>query len=385
MTNILIQGWRFLPHSYSIINQFQCLELLKRPGINIFHEDLPFFQEDWQSINGIFDKPAETALQTIPQPSSNQQVDAVLRISYPYNLVASSAPKTCVFGTAELGRVTSNMLSTSSSLKEAHSSSDSIIITPSNWSRLGFIHSGADPSRVVIVPHGVDPNIYKPLSECERHKLRSELGWSGFIFLNVGAMTPNKGLRFLLNAFAVVMEKYPEAKLVLKGLDSLYPSKELLLKNIEDLKYFDTEKIMQRLIYIGETLPFSKVSQLYQAADAYVSPYFTEGFNMPVLEAIACGLPVICTKGGPTDDFTTQDFALYIESKLQECRLDEHNTGLMLLPDIKHLIELMTVIIERQDFRSQARTRGPLFIAAGFTWQRVIDQLLDVLVPSEKR
>ncbi len=385
MANIVIQGWRFIPHSYSIINQFQCLELLKRPSVNIFQEDLPFFQEDWQSINGIFDKPAETALQTIPQPSSNQQVDAVLRISYPYNLVASSAPKTCVFGTAELGRVTSNMLSTSSSLKEAHSSSDSIIITPSNWSRLGFIHSGADPSRVVIVPHGVDPNIYKPLSECERHKLRSELGWSGFIFLNVGAMTPNKGLRFLLNAFAVVMEKYPEAKLVLKGLDSLYPSKELLLKNIEDLKYFDTEKIMQRLIYIGETLPFSKVSQLYQAADAYVSPYFTEGFNMPVLEAIACGLPVICTKGGPTDDFTTQDFALYIESKLQECRLDEHNTGLMLLPDIKHLIELMTVIIERQDFRSQARTRGPLFVAAGFTWQRVIDQLLDVLVPSEKR
>ncbi|MBR8835616.1 MAG: glycosyltransferase family 4 protein [Stigonema ocellatum SAG 48.90 = DSM 106950] len=345
---------------------------------------MPFFQKDWQSINGIFDKTAEIALQTIPQPSSNLQFDAVLRICYPYNLEASSAPKTCVFGTAEVGNVTPNMLSNHSSLREAHSSSDSIIITPSHWSRLGFINSGADPSRVVIVPHGFDPNIYKPLSDEERNKLRSELGWSGFIFLNVGSLTPNKGLRFLLNAFAVVMDKYPDAKLVFKGLDSLYPSKELLIKNIEELKYFDTEKIMQRLIYIGETIPFSKVSQLYQAADAYVSPYFTEGFNMPVLEAIACGLPVICTKGGPTDDFTTQDFALYIESKLQEFKLDEHNTGLMLVPDIKHLIELMTVVIERRDFIALARINGPLFVTARFTWQKVIDQLLNVLIPSEK-
>jgi len=381
MANIVIQGWRFLPHSYSIINQFQCLELLKRPDIHIFHEDMPFFQKDWQSINGIFDKAAEIALQNLQKPASNQPDDAVLRISYPYDFKKSSAPKTCVFGTAELGKVTSSMLLSHSSLGEALSSSDSVIITPSNWSRSGFINSGADPSRVVIVPHGVDPSIYKPLSDFERNKLRSKLGWEGFIFLNVGAMTPNKGLNFLLNSFALVMDQYPEAKLVLKGLDSLYPSKELLLKNIENLKYFDTEKIMQRLIYIGDTLPFSKLSQLYQAADAYVSPYFSEGFNVPVLEAIACGLPVICTKGGPTDDFTTQDFALYIESKIQECRLDEHNTGLMLLPDIKHLIKLMTVVIEHQNFREQARTTGPEFVAARFTWQKVIDQLLNVLIP----
>jgi glycosyltransferase involved in cell wall biosynthesis len=381
MANILIQGWRFLPHSYSIINQFQCLELLKRSDVNIFHEDLPFFQNYWRSINGLFDKEADIALQNLQKPPSNQQIDAVLRISYPYNFEQSSARKTCVFSTAEVGTVTPSMLSSYSSVEEALSRSNSVIITPSKWSRSGFINSGADPSRVVIVPHGFDPNIYKPLSDFERNKLRSELGWEGFIFLNVGAMTPNKGLSFLLNSFALIMDQYPEAKLVLKGLDSLYPSKELLIKNIEGLKYFDTEKIMRRLIYIGETLPFSKVSQLYQAADAYVSPYFTEGFNMPVLEAIACGLPVICTKGGATDDFTTQDFALYIESKVQECRLDEHNTGLTLVPDIKHLIELMRVIIERHDFREQARKTGSEFVKAKFTWEKVINQLLSVLVP----
>jgi glycosyltransferase involved in cell wall biosynthesis len=380
MTKILVQGWRFIPHSYSIINQFQCLELLKRSGISIFHEDMPFFQTYWQSVNGMFAHAAEMALQTLQKPSANESIDAVLRITYPYNLEASSARRTCVFGTAELGRVTANMLEGNSSLREAHSNSNSVIITPSKWSCSGFLHSGADPSRIFVVPHGVDPDIYKPLNDIQRDKLRSELGWEGFIFLNIGAMTPNKGLGLLLNAFASIIDKYPNAKLVLKGLDSLYPSKELLAKYIETFVQIDSKKIMQQLIYIGETLPFSKVAQLYQAADAYVSPYFTEGFNMPVLEAIACGLPVICTKGGSTDDFTTQDFALYIDSKLQEFQLDEHNTGLALFPEIEHLIELMTKVIENQTFIAQAHTTGPKFVAAGYTWEKVIDKLLNVLI-----
>ncbi|MBN4003805.1 glycosyltransferase [Nostoc sp. LPT] len=382
MANIVIEGWRFLPHSYSIVNQFQCLELLKRPSVHIFHEDVPFANKNWQFINGMFDEKAEIALQNISKPYFIQPIDAVLRITSPYNLEASSALRTCVFGTAEVGGVTSNMLSSNISLREAHSGSDSVIVTPSNWSRLGFIHSGADPSRVVVVPHGVDPNIYKPLSDEERSELRSALGWEGFIFLNIGAMTANKGIGFLLKAFASVIDKYPEAKLVLKGLDSLYPSKELFIKNVEFLKDFDMEKILHRLIYIGETMPFSKVAQLYQAADAYVSPYWAEGFNLPVLEAIACGLPVICTKGGATDDFTTPNFALYITSKLQKVKLDEYNTGSVLVPELEHLIELMTTVIEHQNFIAQARTNGPKFVATKFTWQLVIDQLLDVLVPS---
>ncbi|MEG4807439.1 glycosyltransferase family 4 protein [Microcoleus sp. F8-D3] len=61
-------------------------------------------------------------------------------------------------------------------------------------------------------------------------------------------------------------------------------------------------------------LSFAQIAELYQAADVYVSPYLTEGFNLQVLEAVACGLPIICTAGGPADDFTS-NFALQIESK----------------------------------------------------------------------
>ena len=40
MKNILIEGWRFIPHSYSVVNQFQCLELLKRADVQIIIKTL---------------------------------------------------------------------------------------------------------------------------------------------------------------------------------------------------------------------------------------------------------------------------------------------------------------------------------------------------------
>ena len=54
----------------------------------------------------------------------------------------------------------------------------------------------------------------------------------------------------------------------------------------------EMDKITSKLIYVGDTLSFVQLAKLYQAADAYVSPYLAEGFNLPVLEAAACGLPV---------------------------------------------------------------------------------------------
>ena len=57
------------------------------------------------------------------------------------------------------------------------------------------------------------------------------------------------------------------------------------------------------------------MSELYGSCDAYVSPYRAEGFNIPSLEAAACGIPVILTSGGSTDDYYHPSFALKIEGK----------------------------------------------------------------------
>jgi glycosyltransferase involved in cell wall biosynthesis len=58
-----------------------------------------------------------------------------------------------------------------------------------------------------------------------------------------------------------------------------------------------------------------QMRQLYAAADLYASPYRAEGFNLPVIEAVACGCPVLVTRGGATDDFFEPFMGLQIRSE----------------------------------------------------------------------
>jgi glycosyltransferase involved in cell wall biosynthesis len=380
---IIVEGWRFLPHSYAIANQFQLLEMLKYPNLEIFHKDIPFLDENWQPVTGLLDANAEAAIKNIPHPWASLKADATLRISVPYNFAPSNTKRTCLFATTEWGILHNEnfRITGAASLREGHSNSDIVIITPSHWSKTGFIRSGANPDRTIVIPCGIDPKIYKPLTKSEREALRKQLGWDGFVFLNIGAGSPNKGIDLLLKAFSVVVESYPEARLVLKGEESIYESDSLIAQNIDELTFDEAEKVLPRMAYIGETLSFAKMAQLYQAADAYVSLYLAEGFNLPALEAIACGLPIICTKGGPTDDFTTPDFALHVESTFQEGTSNDRQI-FRLMPDLEHSIALMKNIIEQPELCDRSREAGPKFVAAGFTWKHVTDQLLEVLVPT---
>jgi glycosyltransferase involved in cell wall biosynthesis len=117
---------------------------------------------------------------------------------------------------------------------------------------------------------------------------------------------------------------------------------------------------------------------LYQAADVYVSPYRAEGFNLPVLEAMACGLPVICTAGGATDDFVNEVSARRIESK-KVTRMVADEELLILEPDIEHLITLMSLAVEDEAWRRGALEVGPVHARTHYTWDRVVSLLTDEL------
>jgi len=381
LKSILIEGWRFLPHSYSVVNQFQCLELLRRPDVRLYHFDIPYVDQRWKATRGLLDPASENAIASIPPPPPGQTPAVSLRIAFPYVLDKSPVKRLFVFGTAEMATVPDYFIGGKKPLTYALAANPHVtILTPSNWSRRGFIRSGANPDQVVVVPHGVDTSFLHPIDEATRATQRASSNWNGFVFLSVGAMTLNKGLQHLLKAFAAVARVHPEVQLVMKGMDSLYESKRMLLTQAKSLTSAEIELVQPRLHYKGETMPFSDIALMYQLADAYVSPYMAEGFNLPVLEAAACGLPVICTAGGSTDDFTRDEFALRIPS--QEMDLSHLvPEGRGLLPDLATLVQHMLSVIEKPEIRQRARDFGPKFVVEDYTWKHVVDQLLSVMFP----
>ncbi|MCT7996725.1 glycosyltransferase [Laspinema olomoucense] len=383
---IIVEGWRFLPHSYSLINQFLLLELLDRPEIQVYHRDMPYVTDNWQPVTGLLGDTREPQLHLIPQPPADQSADAILRVYCPFNLAPSTAPRTVMFGCTEWGIVPHSILRGMgvSSFQEAHQNSDTIIVTASHWSRDGFIRSGADPDRVVVIPLGVDPHFYQPASPEKRLALRQQFGIEdNFVFFTNGLLFNNRhGMARLLRAFAALVKKFPEARLILKGRDYLFEARQEIARICSQALTATEQKMVQeRLTYIGKNLSCADLAALYQIADAYVSPYLAEGFNLPVLEAAACGLPVICTQGGPTDDFIHPDFAFPIQSQLEQRQLESGEMGFVVAPNVDHLIHLMEQIIEQPALQEKARQAGPKWVGDRYTWKHVVDQYLQVLGP----
>lgn len=377
---LIVEGWRFVAHSYAIVNQWQLLALSKRRDLSIKIRDLPFYRE-WPTQMGLFGPDRERILQSFEIAEPNEAADVTLRVGFPFDLSPAKSGRTAVFATAEDQNLEKKDLADPlafGSLRDA-AVSDLKIITPSRWSAEGFYKAGFSAEQVAIIPHGVDTEGFHP-SPDGRVEARARLGLAAdeFAFLSVGAMTWNKGIDVLLTAFGEVLAKYPRARLILKGLDPLYASRNRLLQAFCDVPRRLHRRVAERTLYLGESIPFWKLARLYQAADAYVSPYRAEGFNMPVLEAAACGLPVICTKGGPTDDFVSTTFARQIDSETCTSRVDDRDRT-MLAPSVEHLISLMTSMIEDGPWRMRAAELGPRHVRQGFTWDDVTARLLDAL------
>jgi hypothetical protein len=124
------------------------------------------------------------------------------------------------------------------------------------------------------------------------------------------------------------------------------------------------------------------LARLYRSCDVLVHPYRGEGFAMPVLEAMACGLPVIVTGGGPTDEFCPPDAGWRIRSRrveFPEHRIDSFATAgapWMLEPDVDDLVTLLQEAASDRDERS-ARGRAGYGAAQALSWDVIAARYRD--------
>ena len=346
--------------------------------------DAPLYRSQWQRQKGIFEPCAEQRLEAIACAAPDESADLTLRISFPFDFTPSPSRRTAVFGTSESQIIRKEQCRDYRTYQQFQQGlgplSDVKAVTPSRWSAEGFYKSGFRTDQVVVVPHGIDIETFHPMPDLRGH-VRNTLcvAKDDFVFLSVGAMTKSKGIELLVPAFAEVSRKFPHSQLVLKGLDSFYQSRERLLKIIQRLPLRDQERVLSKIKYFGHPFSNRKMALLYQVADAYVSPYLAEGFNIPVLEAVASGIPIICTGGGATDDFVTETFARKIEST-RRSKTEEGQEAVWLEPKLDHLVALMISAIEDRDWRMRAANAGPLHVQAHYTWDHIVAKLLQELV-----
>lgn len=372
-TRLNVVGWRHLTQSFAVVNQWQLLSLMKRDDVELSLTEAPLFKSHWRPRPGLFSPEQTQALSSLQMPSG--AVDVEYRITFPFDFSGAKDDRLVLsFGVTEGGTFAPSSLRQGTSLGDLNAAGGAQLVTPSRWSRDRFVERGVDEHRIHVVPHGVDQQTFRPDATL-RAMFRKKLNLGGFVFLNVGAMSGNKGIGLLLEAFGALLEGGGQATLVLKGNDALYTSQTFVQRKLEMMSERRRGLVLDNLVYIGAPFDMAAMAGLYNAADAYVSPYLSEGFNMPVLEAAGVGLPIICTAGGPTDDFTTDAFRRNIESTFSIT-----DGGIrMVRPKLEHLTQLMCELVDDEAFVLGARTDGPRHVAAGYTWDVVVAQLVGLM------
>jgi glycosyltransferase involved in cell wall biosynthesis len=253
-----------------------------------------------------------------------------------------------VFGTSEYQQL--NGLIFNDGLSDGLRNSNLKIITPSNWSKIGFINSGFDERRVYVIPHGV-ADVYRPLSQDEAENYRRHLGCldEEFVILSMGSMTWNKGIDILILAYSILKIKYPHIRLILKDSSNLYgiSAKDIFYQVKELNPNLLSDAIFQSIIFISDNLTQAQLNSLYGSSDCYVSPYRAEGFNLSPLEAAASGTPILVTEGGSTDDYFDESLGAKIEGRL--CSYS--GGGHYIEPSLESLVQQLTAMIESKNIK----------------------------------
>ena len=163
--NLLIEGWRGINHSYAMISQYQIRELLKNNNFKIYFKDIPYFRPEWnKKDNSSGLKDFDEKISKLSQPSNKLKIDILYRISFPYRMYGGNANKIFVFGTSEYQNI-DNMIYKGKELNEKYINKSIKVITPSNWSKIGFVKGGFKENDIIVMPCGVDLKIFKPINK----------------------------------------------------------------------------------------------------------------------------------------------------------------------------------------------------------------------------
>jgi GT2 family glycosyltransferase len=242
---------------------------------------------------------------------------------------------------------------------------------PTEFNRQGFLRSGVTKP-IHVLPLGVDVDHFHP-------GIRSVRNPSGdFVFLSNFEWGERKQPELLLKVFNRVFRRDDPVVLVCKVIQRNGGLK--IRPAIEALGLKDSGG---RIAFVyNREFPYSQLGVLYRSADCYVSAGRGEGWDMPLMEAMACGLPTIATDWGAHTDFVHDgiSYPLKVPRTIRAKALCPYYDGFSWAdPDSEHLGVLLRHVYENREEAAGVGNRAAAEMASRWTWkhaaQRIVNRL----------
>lgn len=205
---------------------------------------------------------------------------------------------------------------------------------------------------IEVIPMGVD---FKAFGKNKKnHAIRKRFNIDGKFILFVGRLAEKKGLKYLIMAMPDVLNKFPDAKLVIVGNG---PEKDNIMKLISELG-------LTKNIVLAGKIENKELPDYYAAADVFVGPSIvtkkgdTEGLGVVFLEALASGTCVIGSNVGGVPDI-----------------IKNNKTGLLVKEkDPRELAEAIIKVLSDAKLRDKLARQGQRYIKANFSWDNIAER-----------
>jgi len=225
------------------------------------------------------------------------------------------------------------------------------MITVSNSTKLELIKGlGVSECKIRVIYHGIDHDSFKPIEDKEamRNELFRKYGINYNFLLHVSVYQPKKNIERIINAFKRAIEnKESKERLILIG--SMPDS----VKNLIE-KY----KLEKQIILLG-FIDNRELPKFFNEAKAFIFPSLSESFGLPILEAMACGCPVITSNISCLPEIAGKAAIL----------VNPYNT--------EELAEAIYRVLGDDELRNELKEKG-LKRAAQFSWGKCAKEHLEI-------
>jgi autotransporter strand-loop-strand O-heptosyltransferase len=241
---------------------------------------------------------------------------------------------------------------------------------PTKWQRDCTIEQGCPPDRVKIVPEGVDGSVFFP----SRPELKlKEYNDNRFKFLVFGRWDYRKSTEEIIRTFLNTFKQNEPVDLIL-SVDNPFPA-DGLKSTEERLKKFRFIDKRLKILHFPNRQEY--VSHL-KSGHCFISCARAEGWNLPLSEAIACGIPTIASNYGAQLDFAEGISHLvnikeHLRSKQVFMQNDNDLSGTYAEPDFEHLSYVMRDVFENYKTYKIKALADSEIIRNKFSWENAVD------------
>lgn len=250
---------------------------------------------------------------------------------------------------------------------------------PSDWGRSVLVAHGIKPSAIRVIPEGVDGSQFHTHGRKPYRKDRP------FRFLSVGKYEQRKSLDETIDAFAQVYANTPAIELIIKS--NYFTNHDQKFNSLKD-----KIKNLSNVQLIWGDMPTNDMAELYRSCDAFVLPTKAEGWGLPLIEAVASGLPVITTMHSGHTEFLRHisDSVLPVTYTIGAITCPEYQSyypdssgdwGRWARPDVFSIAAAMQTVCREYDRLFELACANSFVIRRTFTWRNSVDLAMAAMGP----